>query len=302
MTGAPVPAGADAVVMVERATRQDGRVRSTARPRRGNPSTRAGARPSPGRWRSPRGRAWTTAAWRAGGVRLRAGGRFRQTRGGHSGHRGRNRRGGRDAARVPDSQFERLVAGGAGGARRRRAAHVAHRAGQPGAHARADRSGIEADLLLISGGVSAGKYDVVEQRTGRPGRRVLLRPRADPAGPAAGVRARPRQVLLRSAGQPGLHHGHLRTLRARRAGTARRAAGNRPEDAVRAADARVPAPSRRDALSAGAVERGRQPRLRRSPGAAPATSRRWRAPTLFWWPTPTAPEYAARRLIRVLLK
>ena len=46
-------------------------------------------------------------------------------------------------------------------------------------------------------------------RSGRHGRRVLLRPRADSARPAAGVRARWRQVLFRIAWQPRVHNGHL---------------------------------------------------------------------------------------------
>ena len=67
-------------------------------------------------------------------------------------------------AEFPDSQFQRVLAGGAGGARRRRAADSAAGARHGGAHARRWSSrGLEADLLLLSGGVSAGKYDVVEQ-------------------------------------------------------------------------------------------------------------------------------------------
>ena len=48
--------------------------------------------------------------------------------------------------------------------------------------------GLDADLLLLSGGVSAGKYDIVERVLADGGRRVLLRPRTDPAGAAVGLR------------------------------------------------------------------------------------------------------------------
>ena len=65
---------------------------------------------------------------------------------------------------IPDPQFQRLVAGRAGGASRRRAADPAGGARYGGAHARdGRRAAWQADLLLLSGGVSAGKYDVVEQ-------------------------------------------------------------------------------------------------------------------------------------------
>ena len=48
--------------------------------------------------------------------------------------------------------------------------------------------GLAADLLLLSGGVSAGKYDIVERVLGGSGRGILFRPRPDSAGPAAGFR------------------------------------------------------------------------------------------------------------------
>ena len=47
------------------------------------------------------------------------------------------------------------------------------------------------DLLLFSGGVSAGKYDVVEQVLAELRSAIPLRPRTDSAGPAAGLRTRP---------------------------------------------------------------------------------------------------------------
>ena len=48
--------------------------------------------------------------------------------------------------------------------------------------------GLRFDMLLLSGGVSAGKYDIVETRAGGLGRRVLFRSRPDHAWTAAGVR------------------------------------------------------------------------------------------------------------------
>ena len=62
-----------------------------------------------------------------------------------------------------DSQLQQLLAGGAGAGRGRRAVLL------PVARDDADelalllRKGLEADLLLITGGVSMGKYDLVEQ-------------------------------------------------------------------------------------------------------------------------------------------
>ncbi len=49
-------------------------------------------------------------------------------------------------------------------------------------------NGLRSDLLLISGGVSAGKYDVVEDALANFGARILFRPRAHPTGATAGVR------------------------------------------------------------------------------------------------------------------
>ena len=81
--------------------------------------------------------------------------------------------------------------------------------------------GLEADLLLLSGGVSAGKYDVVEQVLAEFGAefyfdRVLIQP----GQPLVFGRAA-RKILLRTAGKSLLDHGDLRDFRARRAGTAR---------------------------------------------------------------------------------
>jgi hypothetical protein len=83
--------------------------------------------------------------------------------GGHRGPPATKSSKSRDSRGIPDSQFQRLVAGGAGGARRRHARCAAGGARYPGAHAgEIVERGLQADLLLLSGGVSAGKYDVVE--------------------------------------------------------------------------------------------------------------------------------------------
>ena len=171
MTGAPVPAGADAVVMVEHTRRENGRVaidrsrrarpvHQSARMRGGAPDEvvlHAGQAPglyaiSPC-WR-PSGAPRSRCIARPSVAIIR--------------HRRRDRGGRRAPARFPDSQFQRVLAGRAGGARRRRAAHPAGGARHRGAHARRIvKRGLEADLLLLSGGVSAGKYDVVEAACSR---------------------------------------------------------------------------------------------------------------------------------------
>ena len=86
--------------------------------------------------------------------------------------------------------------------------------------------GLEADLLLLSGGVSAGKYDVVEEVLAEFGAefyfdRVLIQP-GQPLvfGRADG------KYLFRAAGKSLLDHGDVRDFRARRAGTAGRAGGD----------------------------------------------------------------------------
>ena len=80
--------------------------------------------------------------------------------------------------------------------------------------------GLESDLLLLSGGVSAGKYDVVEEVLAGFGAefhftRVLIQP-GQPLvfGQAAG------NVLFRAAGQSRIDHGDLRNFRPRGARTA----------------------------------------------------------------------------------
>ena len=76
MTGAPVPAGADAVVMVEHAERAEGACASSGAPSRGqfiNPQ--ALAKRAPARWCCAPAPGWITAAWpcwpHPGGRRVR---------------------------------------------------------------------------------------------------------------------------------------------------------------------------------------------------------------------------------------
>ena len=79
-----------------------------------------------------------------------------------------------------------------------------HRRG-PRRGARAGRS--DADLLLISGGVSAGKFDLVEPALARVGRAFPLHRRAHPARQAAGLRrtpARRRRLRCRSSACPAI--------------------------------------------------------------------------------------------------
>ena len=191
MTGAPVPAGADAVVMVEDAHAGNGRVRIDR-----------GAQPAQAI--NPRG---CEAA--AGEIVLRAGTRLDYTGIAMLAAFGRSRVAvfrrptvaivatGDEIVEVEETPAEFQIRNSNAHSL---AAQVA-RAGGTAAilplardtveHTRQMVSrGFEADLLLLSGGVSAGKYDVVEQVLAGFGARVLLRPRADPARPAAGLRAR----------------------------------------------------------------------------------------------------------------
>ncbi len=77
--------------------------------------------------------------------------------------------------------------------------------------------GLEADLLLLTGGVSMGKYDLVEQAlleleaefffTGariQPGKPIVFGRIPDGSAP---------QILLRSSRKPGLDHGDIRAVR-----------------------------------------------------------------------------------------
>ena len=62
--------------------------------------------------------------------------------------------------------------------------------------------GLQGDLLLLSGGVSAGKVRRGGGSAAGFRRRILFRPRADPARPAAGLR--PRRAENSSSACPGI--------------------------------------------------------------------------------------------------
>ena len=182
MTGAPLPAGADAVVMVERATRQDGRVRieGGAAPRqfineRGCEAA-AGAVALPAGMRLDYGGVAALAAFGRERVTVFA----------------------RPVAAILATGDEIVAVGETPQPFQIRnsnayalAAQVARAGGEPRmlpiardnlAHTRElIERGLEADLLLISGGVSAGKYDVVESALSELGAefffdRVLIQP------------------------------------------------------------------------------------------------------------------------------
>jgi molybdopterin molybdotransferase len=182
MTGAPVPAGADAVVMVEYATRQDGRVRidGAAAPRqfineRGCEAV-AGAVALPAGMRLDYGGVAALAAFGRERVAVFA----------------------KPVAAILATGDEIVEVSETPQAFQIRnsnayalAAQVARAGGAPRilpiardnqAHTRElIERGLEADLLLISGGVSAGKYDVVERALADLGAefffdRVLIQP------------------------------------------------------------------------------------------------------------------------------
>jgi len=83
---------------------------------------------------------------------------------------------------------------------------------------------LEADLLLISGGVSAGKFDLVEPALARAGARFHFTGVRIQTGQAAGLcgttlqarklapKREPREALLWAAGESGLLGGHLSAL------------------------------------------------------------------------------------------
>ena len=159
------------------------------------------------------------------------------------------------------------------------------------------------DLLLLSGGVSAGKYDIVERVLADFGAefffdRVLIQP----GQPLVFGRARDKFFF----GLPGNPASTMVTFELFARAAVELLGGQeeaRSADAVCAADAGIPPQDGLDALSAGAPERGRR---RGHAGALARLGRRagrWRAPTPFWWPSADRARMERRRdLIRVLLK
>ena len=97
--------------------------------------------------------------------------------------------------------------------------------------AEALRAGLAADVLVVSGGVSAGDYDLVEPALAGAGGDVPLHEGGDQARGAARLRAARRDARLRPARQPRLRAGDVRPLRA--AGAPEDAGGTRPVAAAR---------------------------------------------------------------------
>ena len=69
--------------------------------------------------------------------------------------------------------------------------------------------GLRADMLVLSGGVSMGKYDLVEEVLAELGTEIFFRWGGDSPGPACGVRAVPGEAGLRPAGESGFHDGDV---------------------------------------------------------------------------------------------
>lgn len=163
MTGAPVPDGADAVVMVEHVTRENGRLRTTREVRAGDFIVQRGAEAARGQLLLERGRrlgfAEIALLASAGRARVDV---FRRPRVAIVPT-------GDELVEVDESPLEHQVRNSNAHAL---AAQVRRAGGDPDILpvARDTREstaplverGLSYDLLLLSGGVSAGRYDVVE--------------------------------------------------------------------------------------------------------------------------------------------
>ncbi len=129
----------------------------------------------------------------------------------------------------PDPQFQYLFFSRANPGGGRRTVLLPIAPDEPERLSELIADGFEADLLLLTGGVSMGKYDLVEQVLAEFQSGIFLYRSTDSAGTAGRVwtgavwRGRPRprrgaarrrvrrvtQVLLRLAGKPGLDYGDL---------------------------------------------------------------------------------------------
>ena len=116
------------------------------------------------------------------------------------------------------------------------------------------RSALQADLLLLSGGVSMGKYDLVEEVLLCFGRRVLLYRRADPAWQASRLRKTcsggSADLLLWAARQSCIHHGYVLAFCRAAAGRALRRSLSRTPFRAGSPGERGPGEDRPDALPA----------------------------------------------------
>ena len=193
MTGAPIPGGADAVAMIEHVDRHDDspatiRLLPSRILESGENIVPQGAEARAGEEVLPAGTRTWSAAHRPG-RRLRPFGRRSvppSARGhSHHGRRTRLRRG--HTWPGPDPQFQRRHAGLAGvpsaGASRW---ILPTAADNDNALDEALRKAVSADMLLITGGVSAGKFDLVEPALARIGARFHF----------TGVRIQPGKPLV----------------------------------------------------------------------------------------------------------
>ena len=167
MTGAPLPDGADAVVMVEHTERSGDRVNMSTLTQPRGKFQRAGHR--------KRGKAapFSPRASRLGFRRNRAAGdgrprvchRLSDVRASRFCRPAmRSSRPATQPATISDPQFERLVDGRASRQGRRRSrTFCPSRATTTNRRADLLNKAWRHDLLLLSGGVSAGKYDIVER-------------------------------------------------------------------------------------------------------------------------------------------
>ena len=299
MTGAPMPAGADAVVMVER-TRSVGR-------RRRDPRSGDARRSRAARGRRPRNRPARVRSRHA--AHARAPRRARQPRRGRARVPSRARGWACAPPATSSSASGPLAPGLIRDSNRPMLLAVLEEAGcEPVDYgiARDDEATLtetitravdECDALVTSGAVSMGDYDfvkvVLERLAGRaPGQHVRVDADRDQAGQAARVRGDRRRAGVRAAGQPGVVPRELRAARPARAAEARGPSRRAARARARRGRERLPAPARRSA----ALRPGDRPRTRTAgtcasgPGSRPATcSRAWPRPRA-WRSSRTAKE------------
>ncbi len=120
------------------------------------------------------------------------------------------------------------------------------------------RQGLEADLLLLSGGVSAGKYDLVEKVLAEFGAEFFFdRVMIQPGQPLVFGKAQGK-YFFGLPGQPGIDHDYLRNHRARGHRKNARAARTGAAAAACAPHASVSAKAGAYAISARAAQRRRR--------------------------------------------
>ncbi len=133
---------------------------------------------------------------------------------------------------------------------------------EPGELRRILERGLDFDVLIVTGGVSAGQRDLVPAALAELGRPSCLSQGPAQAGQAALVRDRPdagrpaRHPGLRPAGQSGQQPGRLSAVRQTGPGGPGRPAGPGSRDAPGTPDVRLPASRRSAHLPPGAAGRG----------------------------------------------